>query len=266
MSTIMGYKNLCDFHTHTTYSMHGMSSPSEMVDAAIEEGLEYIAITDHFYPYDQSADSYEYKNQKVRLKCICTYFESLKDKIVVVSGWEYNMFAHDDYDNYDIFNTIINDINKYHRFDIIGYHDWFAPQKNVSLSDMYFELSSRISKRCYNCIAHFEQLLKLLINGVCQGNYHLLDRFIRVVLMDIQNSNVIMEVNENSVKKNKHLAETWITVAKSMRIPIIVNTDSHIKYSVGKVHTSDELLTSVNYPKDLIVNIDKCRISSIIER
>ena len=41
--------NYGDFHTHTTYSLHGMSSPSEMVDAAIEAGLDYIALTDHHY-------------------------------------------------------------------------------------------------------------------------------------------------------------------------------------------------------------------------
>ena len=40
-STLINYG---DFHTHTVYSLHGMSSPSEMVDAAIEAGLTILLL------------------------------------------------------------------------------------------------------------------------------------------------------------------------------------------------------------------------------
>lgn len=36
-----------DFHIHTSYSYDGISSPREVVDAAIEQGLDAICITDH---------------------------------------------------------------------------------------------------------------------------------------------------------------------------------------------------------------------------
>ena len=41
--------NFCDIHTHIIFSMHGMSSPTEMVNAAIKLGLKYIGLTDHHY-------------------------------------------------------------------------------------------------------------------------------------------------------------------------------------------------------------------------
>lgn len=261
MSTILGYRNLCDFHTHTTYSLHGMSSPSEIVDAAIKEELEFIAITDHYYPYDPSINPYEYKNQKARLDCIKSYFRPLKDTIKVVSGWEYNLFASDDYDTYDMFDSFANNAHSYYRFNLIGYHDWFAPEK-VSLPNIYIELSSRIHRGCYNCISHFEQLLEVLYNN---GNDNAkLGQFIGMILREVLSSNMIMEVNESSIKRNRDFAEMWIRRAKNIKVPIIVNTDSHIKYSVGKVDTSNELLTSVEYPKDLIINLDRDKIISLI--
>jgi predicted metal-dependent phosphoesterase TrpH len=37
----------CDFHIHTSYSFDSNSSPKEIVDKAIKEGVNCIAITDH---------------------------------------------------------------------------------------------------------------------------------------------------------------------------------------------------------------------------
>jgi predicted metal-dependent phosphoesterase TrpH len=37
----------CDFHVHTGYSFDSNSSPKEIVDKAIEEGINCLAITDH---------------------------------------------------------------------------------------------------------------------------------------------------------------------------------------------------------------------------
>ena len=37
----------CDLHVHTSYSYDSNSSPKEMVDAAIEKGIDCLAITDH---------------------------------------------------------------------------------------------------------------------------------------------------------------------------------------------------------------------------
>jgi len=37
----------CDFHIHTGYSFDSNSSPKEIVDKAIKEGIDCLAITDH---------------------------------------------------------------------------------------------------------------------------------------------------------------------------------------------------------------------------
>jgi predicted metal-dependent phosphoesterase TrpH len=37
----------CDFHCHTNYSFDSNSSPKEIVDKAIKEGINCLAITDH---------------------------------------------------------------------------------------------------------------------------------------------------------------------------------------------------------------------------
>ena len=37
----------CDLHVHTAYSFDSLSSPKEMVEAAIKKGIDCLAITDH---------------------------------------------------------------------------------------------------------------------------------------------------------------------------------------------------------------------------
>ena len=37
----------CDFHIHTHYSFDGSASPQDIVDVAIEKGINCLAITDH---------------------------------------------------------------------------------------------------------------------------------------------------------------------------------------------------------------------------
>jgi len=37
----------CDLHVHTAYSFDSLSSPKEMVEAAIKNGIDCLAITDH---------------------------------------------------------------------------------------------------------------------------------------------------------------------------------------------------------------------------
>ena len=49
---VNGYRMVFDYHTHTTYSHgvivpHGKGTVEENVQAAIERGLEELAISDH---------------------------------------------------------------------------------------------------------------------------------------------------------------------------------------------------------------------------
>lgn len=74
-----------DFHIHTNYS-DGVYKPEEIVDMAIEAGLEAIALTDHdnILSYNVAKKYLEEKN--------------LKDKLEIIQGVEINTL----YNNYEV--------------------------------------------------------------------------------------------------------------------------------------------------------------------
>lgn len=100
-----------DFHTHTIYSGHAISSPEEMVKAAKALGLEYIALTDHVYEYTERHDV---ENQRVRPEFMTQYLSD--DEIKVIGGREMNIFT----DNIARTKPGLN---------LCAWHSWFGPER-----------------------------------------------------------------------------------------------------------------------------------------
>ena len=172
-STLINYG---DFHTHTTYSLHGMSSPSEMVDAAIEAGLEFIALTDHHVVYgeDQNnkSDFISRKNQIARAYEINRSFMELDEKgiIKVIPGYEYNLFT-----SHDNFSFISDEIP---HLRLLGYHTWYADLKYISIDNYIKEIDGMLSTKKYKIFVHPERdiddLGKIIFRNckiIC-GNLH----------------------------------------------------------------------------------------------
>lgn len=83
-------KLIGDLHTHTVFS-HGTGTVEQNVQAAIEKGLQQIAITDHgflhlFYNI-KDADAYVSEIRRVR--------DAYRDKIEVLVGAEFNLMSLD---------------------------------------------------------------------------------------------------------------------------------------------------------------------------
>lgn len=104
------YQVYGDFHSHTIYSGHATASPEEMVNKAKELGLEFFAITDHLYEYENPQ---EMENQNLRAKLFTGYLSD--DSITVIGGREMNLFS----ENWAKINPGLN---------LTGWHHFCGPR------------------------------------------------------------------------------------------------------------------------------------------
>lgn len=274
-STLVNYG---DFHTHTVYSLHGMSSPSEMVDAAIEAGLEYIALTDHHVVYGEDennrSDFIGRKNQIARAYEINRSFMELDEKgiIKVIPGYEYNLYVGENSSSF-----ITDEIPHLRN---IGYHTWYGNLKYTSIDNYLKEIKDRLSTGMYKIFVHPERDIDDLGKIIC-GDLHgdIEDNDNILYLMDgicdiCSRYRVVIECNNSSLsnplnseeKKKKIITrmKCWIRKAQLYGLNIIVNSDAHVKYGVGNCDDAFKLLSDMGIDKKRIINFDKDMIEDLV--
>ena len=266
--------NYGDFHTHTIYSLHGMSSPSEMVDAAIEAGLEYIALTDHHVVYgeDQNnrSDFINRKNQIARAYEINRSFMELDEKgiIKVIPGYEYNLFT-----SHDSSSFITDEIP---HLRLLGYHTWYADLKYISIDNYIEEIDGMLSTKKYKIFVHperdIDKLGEATGSSLEDGNNlrYLMERICEIceknrVVIEINNSSLSNPLNsEEKKKKIIERMKCLIRKAQLFGVYFVVNSDAHVKYGVGRCYEAFKLLYEMGVNKRQIINFDEDLIKEFL--
>ena len=270
-STLINYG---DFHTHTVYSLHGMSSPSEMVDAAIEAGLDYIALTDHHVVYGEDdnnrSDFISRKNQIARAYEINRSFMELDENgiIKVIPGYEYNLYTSENSTSF-----VTDEIPHLRN---IGYHTWYGNLKYTSIDNYLKEIEERLSTGMYKIFVHPERdiddLGKVIRGTLDDENNlrYLMDNICNIcskygVIIECNNSSLSNPLNsEEKKKKTIERMRCWIRKAQLYGLSIVVNSDAHVKYGVGNCYEAFKLLSDIGIDKKKIVNFDKDMIEELL--
>lgn len=253
------YNILGDFHTHSTFSLHAYSSPTEIVDAAKERGLKYIAITDHVYTHDNTWPDgwFNKQNQDIRLNDMGNVIKT--DGITVLSGGEFNLFRHD--------NTFISKY-KGTNVKLIGYHNWFPPYGNRNINlltavKIGFEESLKRAP-FYNIIAHpLREINRKSIYSTRE-----IEEYIEYIIELSKMYDIAIELNEQDFRyMNDDVCilpmKRYIEMLKVNNAHICLGSDAHCKYDVGLFPRSLECLADVNYDESRIVNCDEAYIKKI---
>ncbi len=92
------------------------------------------------------------------------------------------------------------------------------------------------------------------------------------VVVHAKKHHVLLEVNNASLKPNSvrvGIREALLEILKySVKYdhPIIVASDAHFHEHVGKVDESIQLLKEVNFPKELIINLNQEKFMKFVEQ
>lgn len=256
------YRNLGDFHTHTVFSLHGMSSPSEIVDRASDIGLKYLAITDHHTPYGLITGSepryedpifYAIKNQEARM---WEYKRSFPENIIgvnVIPGYEYNLFVPED-------RCVI----KYPHLRIIGAHSWHFYGSETTVQEMEEEIHDKLKTGRYSFLVHPERGIENLGKDLTRVNPSEWEEDKNILMRGIphicKELDIPIELNVSSLKNSnnhyKELIRIWLEVAMNLHMHVIVNSDAHVKYDIAMCHEGFNFLFDMGFPASRIINFD----------
>lgn len=257
-----------DLHVHTLASLHAYSSLRDITKAAQWRGLQYVAITDHFY--GDTGYGLMPKQESSRLKVlngngVCqplNLHDEPVDRITaeyypyecgIISGVELN-FGH-----ICKYPEVIKTLG----LRLGGFHNWFYDY-DLKLSDIcliedlqgWDRIYKAISVCPMDIIVHPERDLDKLFGD----NMNDKKQFLEMIVQYAYTHNKILELNEASIRRNnpvsKELMLFWIKLAKEKDIKISLGSDAHIDALVGGFRNVVDVIDEVKYPEELIVNTD----------
>lgn len=238
---------IADFHIHTVGSLHAYSTLKECIDSAKENGMKYIAITDHYY---NDGTKLNKKHELNRIVYLEHRAQKSRSGVSVIGGAEFNIAQE------------IPDWKKLKKlkWKLIGIHSWFLDRAAATIDEVYqyFEEAAE----AFNAFAHIERELYKIDNGRygSQVTYEIKDFFDKMVKL-AKDKDIILELNESSLVINEKGGYDrivyWLMKAKENGNIISLGTDSHYCEEIGRFDLAIELLNQIGYPKEKILNCNE---------
>lgn len=247
---------LADLHTHTIFSKHAYSTVEENIRAAREQGLKFLAITDHYF---NDGTELERKNEVNRIKYLEQRVNPHEKDIFIVGSAEFNL-GHEVYQPKKLESL---------SWKPIGLHNWFFNVENATDKDIYYEFAKAADKG-FNAFVHIERELYKLQKG--KYNYSALNIYdLLEFIVDLAyDKDIFLEVNESSLITNEEggaeRMEYWLRKAKEKGCKIYLGTDAHYSGEIGKFDNAIEMLNKVDYPKNLILNCTFAWMKELFDR
>jgi len=243
-------KLIADYHIHSTYSRrnHGKSTIEEVVEKAVELGLEEIAITDHgpkHYMYGiLESKINEAKNIVIEMR-------SKYPQLKILYGVEANIL---DYNG----KTDINaEILKHCDIILCGYHvgalfsstgDFWNFIVMNYLGRYNKKINEKMTRK--NTEAFIKAMNKYKINILTHpGDKIPLD--IDKIARTAEKTGTLLEINNS----HGHLNSEEIKTASKYNVKFVINSDAHIKDKIGSFEKGLKAAEEAGIDLNRIVNL-----------
>lgn len=227
-----------DLHTHTLASQHAYSTVEEMITYAGKQDLAVLGITDHGPGMLDGAIRHHFL-------CMNGLPRSIRG-IRLVKGAEVNIKLYNG--TLDLDHELLKQLD----FVIASYHvEAIHPG---TISDHTAGWLNTIANPDVNCIGHCG-------NPVFQCDFD-------AIISACAEHQKIVEINSNSFTVRPGSASNCKEVARlcmRYQVPVIISSDAHSCYRVGDHKDAIELLESMNFPEELILNADYERLTQYLD-
>jgi len=221
-------KLVLDTHCHTIASGHAYSTVMEIAREANNKGLEIVAITDHGPIMPGSSNVFQIVNQRIIPEMIYG--------VQVLKGVESNIIDYDG--RLDVSNDILSKLD----IVIASLHEVCIEPKGVD------ENTKAIMKAMEN---EFVDIIGHCGNPAFPIHYEM-------VVKKAKETNTLIEINNSSfVSSRVGSLENCLEVARLCRehgTKVVIGSDAHIAFDVGRFDKALEVLNSVEMPEDLVIN------------
>lgn len=230
-------KICADMHTHTIASTHAYSTITENTLSAKENGLKAIAMTDHAPKMLDAPHVWHFHNLKVLPREI--------NGVIVVHGVEANII--DKRGSIDLEPTTL----EYIEWIVASMHGpCITPGTIDENTETYIEIAKNSD---VDCIGH------------CSTNEYPFNY--EEGIKAFKKYNKIVELNESSIIYRNGALENAVKIVKickELKVPICINSDSHYCSLIGKVPNAIKIVKDLDFPKELIINLQWDRLKDHI--
>ncbi len=224
-------KILADIHTHTLASGHAYGTIREMAQAAAEQGLEILGITEHAPGIPGTVDPFYFCNLKVVPRTLYG--------VQILHGSEINVLND---------GTLSLEQKWIDKLDyaIVGIHtpcyDNAGPRKNTE------NLIWCMKNEKVRLISHPDDDrtpldYPMLVQAA--KTYH--------VALEVNNSSLSSKGSRQNCVENYR---TMLRYCLEFRVPVIVNSDAHDPSAVGQFSLACQLLERFDFDPSLVLNTD----------
>ncbi len=230
---------IADLHTHTLVSHHAYSTIAELVDEAKNKNLYAIAMTDHGPGLDDGA-------HRLHFKCLPKLPKSVHG-VKIFHGAELNIMDFDG--SVDLGDAILSKLH----FVIASYHHEVI--RSGSKEEHTNGWIGAIRNPYVDCMGHSG-------NPAYTFDYE-------TVIKECAKLEKIVEINASSEEARPGSFVNCKKIAllcKEYGVHVVVNTDSHSKWSIGEFTPAVELLEEVNFPEELVINSSIENLKKFFER
>jgi putative hydrolase len=225
---------LCDLHTHTIVSGHAYSTLNDNLKFAKKNKIRFLGASEHSERMPGSCKNIYFSNMRILKR----YY----DGVYLLKGAEANIIDY----NGNI------DFEKERHFRSLDYII-------ASLHGSCIE-NGGIKNNTKALISAMDHEKVAIIGHPDDDNYPI-DK--KELVLAAKEKNILLELNNTSLRKHsvrKNAKENIIELldlAEQYDINLIMNTDAHVDYEVGNFGLMLDLLESLDYPKERIINFDK---------
>lgn len=223
-------KAILDLHTHTIVSGHAYSTVQENIEAAKKIGLKYLGMSEHAPSMPGGPHPFYFQNIYVIPKEV--------DGVRVLRGIEGNII---DFDG----NIDVTDEMALHLDYII------ASLHSPCLKGGTKEENTNAYLKAMNHP-------KVKIIGHPDDSRFIFDK--EIVIKNAKEKNILIEINNSSLKPDsfregsrENIIEL-LRLCKKYNVRVVLGSDAHISYDVGKFIYNGNIIEEVDFPKELVIN------------
>ena len=221
---------LSDLHTHTIVSGHAYTTLLENINYCAENGIKILGTSEHGPAMPNAPHLWYFGNLRVVPRTI--------NGVILLKGAEANIL----------------DING--NIDVTPHESQYLDYMIASFHECVFEPDSLENnmKALFNTIDRNDKVE--IIGHIGNKNYNLDYEAVvkkakeKNIMIEINNCSIIGSSRKGSDKNCQKIAE----LCKQYGTKIIISSDAHICYSIGNFEPTIDMLNSINFPENLIMN------------
>ena len=243
-----------DLHTHTLAAGHAYSTLKENIESAMAEGLRYLGMSEHGPICPGGPHEFFFSNYKV-IPREYDYVENT-DKVMPTEGGRLRLLCG--------IEANISDTN-----GTLDLEEHYLQKTDYAIASLHMFAFTPGSRR-ENTLASvrgFQNPYVKILGHPDDGRYPLdYDLLVR----EAKEAQVALEVNNSSLHPKssrkggrENITELLKTCMKYGQ-PVIMGTDSHICYAIGKFAEAETLMREIGFPEELVLNYDPENIYKLI--